>query len=33
MQWEVTQSQKDTDTSQWRGFIEIDCASQAVTTG
>lgn len=33
VQCEVTQSQKDTDTSQWRGFIEIDCVSQAVTTG
>lgn len=30
---EVTQSQKDTDTSQWRGFIEIDCVLQAVTAG
>lgn len=30
---EATQSQKDTDTSQWRGFIETDCVSQAATTG
>lgn len=33
MQCEVTQSLKDTDTSQWRGFIQIDCVLEAVTTG
>lgn len=33
VQWDATQSQKDTDTSQWRGFIEIDCVPQAVMTG